>query len=191
MHWPKFITARYVWIVGLLLIFIGEGFYLSDFKFSRELSLVDIATGLLTLFLGFYIPHRIEKSINSQRFELESLIEDVRRIQADLTLILETVQYSSQPVTQEENNRIIRAFENASLGLQSLLVLALDSKLDQVVIAVNDLERMRRTYKRAVTGGGFQGQYFVFTPAQVQSITTQYYLTRLDCSKLILLINRI
>lgn len=179
--------------IGLVLLAItfGQLFLHSDFKLARDLSLVDIATALLTLFLAFYIPSRLERRLSSQRFELEVLIRSVERVQVEFTAIRNTVLTASVPASSEQMNVIVQAFTNISHGIHTLTALSTICNRSDVQPLLTDLQKRRLTFKRLVTGGGFQRDLaFAYVPTQTALIGQQYYETDLALSKLIIYINR-
>lgn len=179
--------------IGLVLLAttFGQLFLHSDFKLARELSLVDIATALLTLFLAFYIPSRLERRLSSQRFELEVLIRSVERVQTEFTAIRNTVLTATVPASAEQMAAIVQAFTNISHGIHTLTELSTICNRADVQPLLTDLQKRRLAFKRLVTGGGFQRDpAFAYKIAQVALIGQQYYEADLALSKLIIYINR-
>lgn len=179
--------------IGLLLLALtfGQLFLYSDFKLARELSIVDIATALLTLFLAFYIPSRLERRLSSQRFELEVLIRSVDRVQIEFAAIRNTVLTASTPASAEQMAAIVQSFTNISHGIHTLTELSTLCNRTDIHPLLIDLQKRRLAFKRVVTGGGFQRDpAFTYIPTQIALIGQQYYETDLALSKLIIYINR-
>ena len=180
------------WVAGGLLVTAAlQGFLLSDFKFSREINIVDVATGGLTLFLAFYIPSRLDRRLSSQRYELEILIRGVERAQSEFTSVWDAVQAGSQPISAEVEAAIIRSFTNLSHSLNTLSELSKECGLPALGTPIVELEKQRRQFKWLVTGNGFQQTpQFYYTAEQIAAVRQDYFRINLACSRLIIQINR-
>lgn len=180
------------WVGSALLAMTAwQLLFHADFKLARELSLVDIATALLTLFLAFYIPSRLERRLSSQRFELEVLIRGAERLQTEFTAVRLVVATASGALTAGQVASIVQAFTNISHGIHTLTELSTLCNRPDVLPLLTNVRKRRLDFKRLVTGGNFQSDpTFTYTPAQVALIGQQYFEADLEISKLIILINR-
>ncbi|GAB2478263.1 hypothetical protein GCM10011375_18870 [Hymenobacter qilianensis] len=181
-----------LWLVILLLGADLVLFFLqSDFKIARELNPVDLLTALLTLFLAVYIPTRLERRLSSKRYELEVLIRGTERLQAEFSTIRNQVVAVQGLMTTEQAAAIVQGFTNASHGIKTLTELSKLCERPDLEAPLAQLEVRRRSFKRLVTGGGFQRDpAFQYSSTQLAAIDGKYYDNDLTLSKLIIRINR-
>ena len=175
----------------LLLVTFGQLFWYSEFKLARELSLVDIATALLTLFLAIYIPTRLERRLSSKRFELEVLTRGAERLQAELLTIRNQAVSARGPLSADQTAAIVQGFTNASHGIKTLTELSKLCERPDLSTHLAQLEIRRRAFKKLVTGGGFQrNPTFEYSSSKLATIESKYYENDLELAKLIIRINR-
>lgn len=180
------------WVGGVfLLVAAGAILFWEGFTVERQINLVDLATGFLTLFLAFYIPRVIERRASSDRFALDILIKDVEQLRADALVLWHTVQASSNPLQEAEAASLVRQFTNLSQSLRLLHeTVKLLPELD-VSATLTELEDLRAQWKRQVTGDGFQRDpLFAYQPDKLANIRTTHYTFRLACLRLIFQINQ-
>lgn len=191
MKWRK---PNIIWLAGipgtLLLIALFQGFAIEGFSFEEKINIVDVAAAFLTLFLAFYVPHRIEKAISTQRYELESLINEVRQILSYFDLALSTIQASENPASQEDQSIILRAVVNSGQALQVLETLFQENEMAHLQERIDAIRVQRLTFKRLTTGGRFQSSGFYYDPYVLSLITTAYHSLKIECLRLIFKINR-
>ena len=191
MQWLK---PNMTWLAAaaimLLLVALVQGFFIEGFTFDKQISIVDIATGFLTLFLAFYVPYRIEKVINTQRYEIEALISEVRQILSYFDAAWAGVQGASKPVTQAEEDAILRAIESSGQALQFLEELFRENNLIHLNEIVDIIGAKRLAFKRLVTGRNIQDANFYYEPYVVNLISTSYHNIKIDCLRLVFQVNR-
>lgn len=179
-------------VVLLLIADLVLFFLQSDFKLARELNPVDIITALLTLFLAIYIPTRLERRLSSKRYEVEALIRGVERLQAELSAIRTlVVGTNGAAVSTDQAATILQGFTNASHGIKTLAELCKLCDRPDLATSMQQFELRRRSFKRLITGGGFQrNPTFAYSPTAFASIDRAYYNNDLELAKLVIHINR-
>lgn len=189
--WHKFgIYGLIIIAVVLLAIAVTQVFIIEGFSFEKQINIVDIAAALITIFLAFYVPHRVERAISTQRYEKEALIAEVRQIMSYFDSALNTSQMASSPVTAEQEAIILGAIENSAKALQMLEELFHENGFQEKISFIEAIRSQRLVFKKLATGGNFGKDDFAYSPYVLNLMSTAYHSMKKDFLKLIFSLNK-
>lgn len=134
-------------------------------KLDSDLNLVDILTLLTTVFIAFYIPTALERSLSNKRFERELLIKKLESIREHFNAIDKIFyhSYSNNSITPEAEIALVEQFKYISVELSVLISLANRICNNKTQKKIKNIIILRRSYKSIITGGQFQSIGFRYT----------------------------
>lgn len=142
-------------LVGLIVGLLWKD--VPGLKLNKEIKVYEIASILLTMMIGFYVPLLIKKWIDDSKSVKSSLVEEVKIILVSLTEMKSKIKsfYENGSVTNIDKDAINYAFHSIELQLQMFKSqLAIAFPADEKGL-VNGLVDNYNKYKDYLTGGQF------------------------------------